>query len=74
MAFEIFIYNFLILFKNFSVCLFLRERERERERESEQWRGSERETESESESEAGPGPKLSAQSPTRGLNPQTARS
>ena len=49
-----------------------REGEREREREGERER--ERERERDAESEAAPGSELSAQSPTRGSNSQTARS
>ena len=53
--------------------IFERERERERETEYEWGRGRERERETQNLKEA-PGSKLSAQSPTRGLNSQTARS
>ena len=48
-----------------------RERERERESEHEQGRGRERETQNPKQA---PGSELSAQSPTRGLNPRTVRS
>ena len=58
-------YSFLLLLL-FYEYLFLREREREYE----QWRNREGDT----ESEAGSRLWASAQSPTRGSNPQTARS
>ena len=51
--------------------MFILERERERERESRG--GAEREREAQNPKQD-PGSKLSAQSPTRGSNPRTARS
>ena len=61
----------LLLFKKnfFNVYLFLRQRETEHER------GRDRERERETQNlKQPPGSELSAQSPTRGSNPPTARS
>ena len=59
------VFLFFLIFK--IIFIF----EREREREYEQGRGRERETESMKQA---PGSEPSAQSPTRGWNPRTARS
>ena len=61
----------ILKFFFFFLSLFIFERETERQRDREQGKGRERETQNPKQA---PGSELSAQSPTRGWNTQTARS